>query len=632
MDYKKVLNTKLFEYLDYVKWDYKKSGKVVMLHCPKCKTEGHTAQVIPNSYQVNCHKCKTYFYTLDLVPYVEPEFEGKDIKDIAEHLKSILNISIQTPNDVINMKSILTTFHRWGFDLVPIVTGKKYPIEKDWTNKNHRDISEWERWLENGLNIGVKTGKVSGITVIDLDQKEIPKEIEPYLSKIKQTTNKGYHFFYQYTNELPKTRVDEYKIDIENDGGQVVIYPSIVDGIGRSFDTIKDGDEIPSMPKELLAIFKSKTSVPTKTNSELLRDDINTENFKLNPKDFELKNNNLEGCCNSSFIKLGGVLRKKLNIPDTEFVLQLFNQSLLKHPMERRTIASMMRELEKYHNFDEQELAKEVLDYIKAVGGATRIEVAMAKAETNRGKKKERIDKVLEYLIREGFLIRRGGLYKVLEKVNWSEQLVEVSKPLDFKVPYLDDVANFNWGDLILIASKAKYGKTTLSINIVKRLVAQGIKPYYINLEPGNRFAKIALQLGLKEGDIKWTFCSDPTQIPLEDNAVTIIDWLMIKEKAKTDLVFQKLIEQLAKTKGFLIVFQQLKDDEKYFAPNLINQFPVLSTRYLYDKEDDGTYGKFKIDVMREPKDNVKSWEVPCKYCFESKELKRIDELEEGQR
>jgi len=134
--------------------------------------------------------------------------------------------------------------------------------------------------------------------------------------------------------------------------------------------------------------------------------------------------------------------------------------------------------------------------------------------------------------------------------------------------------------------------------------------------------------LGLKEGDFHHAFCADPTKIELEKNAVTIIDWLLIIDKAKTDLIFRHFIEQLDKQGGFLIVFQQLKQDGEYFAPNMAMQFPSLSTRYLYEKDKDGTYGKFKIDVVRESKTyGSKVFELPCKYNWETKELQRIDEV-----
>jgi hypothetical protein len=100
----------------------------------------------------------------------------------------------------------------------------------------------------------------------------------------------------------------------------------------------------------------------------------------------------------------------------------------------------------------------------------------------------------------------------------------------------------------------------------------------------------------------------------------------MIDNKAETDIIFRKLIEQLQKSRGFLIVFQQLKEDNSYFAVNLVKQFPSLSARYIYDEEHDGTYGKFHIDVIRRPKRKMKFCQIPCVYNFETALLIRKDE------
>jgi len=94
-------------------------------------------------------------------------------------------------------------------------------------------------------------------------------------------------------------------------------------------------------------------------------------------------------------------------------------------------------------------------------------------------------------------------------------------------------------------------------------------------------------------------------------------------------LVFRHFIEQLDKNKGLLIIFQQLKHDGGWFAPNMCKQFPSLATRYLYEKEDDGTYGKFTIEEVREPTNyGKKTFELPCIYNWSTKELKRLDEQE----
>jgi len=377
--------------------------------------------------------------------------------------------------------------------------------------------------------------------------------------------------------------------------------------------------------KELKDFLKSKITVPRKSFSEKLVDDIKTEDFNLGLID--------EGERNASLIKLGGIFRKELNLNQTGFVLNVINSHVCKEPLAQNEIKAMVNSLDKYTIFDERELAHKVLEYLKDVEEANRTEISMAVANTNRGEDKKRIDKALKYLVKEGYVIKRGARYSIIMKANWKEALIETGKPIDFKVPYFYDIAHFNYGDMILIGSKNKKGKTHISMNIVKQFVEQKIKPYYISLETGSRFAKIAMQLGMKEGDFKWTFCSDPTQIELEPNAVTIIDWLLIVDKSKTDLIFRHFVEQLYKTNGFLIVFMQLKgskmQDNEWFAPNMVSQFPALSARYIYDNEDDGVYGKFKIDVIREPKLHIKTWEIPCYYNWEDKTLKRINEIEE---
>ena len=124
-------------------------------------------------------------------------------------------------------------------------------------------------------------------------------------------------------------------------------------------------------------------------------------------------------------------------------------------------------------------------------------------------------------------------------------------------------------------------------------MVRQNIKPYYITSEPGSRFIKTAQHLGLVEGDFYWDFLIDATKMEFEKNAVTIIDWLCIENKAETDLVFKYFADQMFKTNGFLIVFMQLKEHGDWFAPNMVKQFPALATRYLYDNDDDGSDGQY---------------------------------------
>ena len=85
-------------------------------------------------------------------------------------------------------------------------------------------------------------------------------------------------------------------------------------------------------------------------------------------------------------------------------------------------------------------------------------------------------------------------------------------------------------------------------------------------------------------------------------------------------------------TQGVLIVFVQLRDNNQWLAPDLIKQFPALACRYFYDKPDDGEYGRFHIDKNRDAKINIKNHKIPCKYFWDTKEFKRIDEIEDDAR
>ncbi len=667
-----IILSKLFVYLKKKNIKYNKIGRTsATLPCIFCKTG--TMQVLPNTYKVNCFACKPkeklgHYYTLiDIARKVDNlDIEVQSDDDVLQHIKEELKINVMTKKDEKDIDKILDFYEENGFDLVPIAKNSKIPIEHDWTNKTHKDKNEWKQWLVNGLNIGVKTGIKSGILALDIDalSKALKKEYnaEPTTdtkrneiiqireknlntvlkvlqgmleNTLIQTSLGGHHYFYKYDKDIRKTyiTIEGITIDIESEGGYILLFPSKVNRLKRE---IKEFTNIIELPKDLKKFLLDKITVPRQTISEEIKEDITTEDFKIDPTKFLLKNNNLDGCCNTEFIKLGGILRKQLNVKETGYVLHTLNKHLLEDPMPSKDITAMLRELDRYSVFDERELAHKIIEYLKDVEEASRTEIAMAIVGTNRGEDKKRIDKSLTYLVKEDYLVKRGARYILIKKAEWKESLIETGKPIDFKMPYFYDIANFNFGDLILIGSKNKKGKTHLAMNIVQQLVAQGKKPYYLSLETGSRFAKIAMQLGLKEGDFYWDFQVDPTKIELEPNAITIIDWLCPLNFAEVDKLFMHFIEQLYKTNGVLIVFMQLKgskaQNNEWFAPNLIAQFPALGAKYIYDNEGDGEYGKFIIDPIRDPKIKIKSYEIPCFYNWETKELTRVDELEQNKK
>lgn len=613
-------NGAILLYLEQNVKDFKvnKRGKFPIFTCPHCN-KMETARFVPGADKINCMACN---YTGDIHD-IACLLGNVDYTDTKESIMDKICADLDIQNDSKIIKT-LEYYKANKFDLTPLQHNSKIPFELDWLNKEHKDDDEWFKWLsEMRLNIGVKTGSRSGITIIDVDQETIPADIELLKGNpLIQKTGRGWHLIYKYSSKIPTTKIAEYKVDLLNDGKQAVLYPSDIvnaDGSKNKREFITELIPLTDIPEDLLRLLLSKLE-PTAIESKQESLEIDP-NFKVNLTDLTLKNNNLEGCCNDTFLKLGGILSKQLKLEDNAFALRVLNQHLLEKPLDNARINNIIKSLSKYTKKDEKALAQQIFKYLNIVEFANSKEIKDA-----LGFSKEDIDKTLAQLVIEGYIIRKGRTFSIIKKANWKQELNISYNILPFDVPYFSNSASLAWGDMILLASKTKYGKTTVAMNIIKYIKEELVKKgldfpiYYIGSEAGSRFVKTAGALGLVEGDFKWDFIVDPTKITLEENAITILDWLMISDKSQTDSVFKHFADQLYKTQGLLIAFQQLKENGDYFAENMAKQYPALSARYLYTDET-GLKGNWILDAIREPKTHCKSGIIPCTYNTHTKVL-----------
>lgn len=83
----------------------------------------------------------------------------------------------------------------------------------------------WDRWPDAA--IGIPTGQVNGLSVIDIDNKSGGAEAAlngMSWSTAVPTPSGGYHVIVSYDPEMPTTTNIEPEVDIRNDGGYVVAY------------------------------------------------------------------------------------------------------------------------------------------------------------------------------------------------------------------------------------------------------------------------------------------------------------------------------------------------------------------------------------------------------------------------
>lgn len=150
-----------------------------------------------------------------------------------------------------------------GFSVIPVGANKKPTIE-EWKPYQTRSPTEKElqQWFGNGSknNIGIVTGAISGIAVVDFDTPEAVKfaKEKAFPSTPLVKTGKGYHAYCKYQEGIRnfQKRDDLPGIDLRAEGGFVVAPPSIHE-TGKQYEWIKGRslEDLPlaDLPKWLLA-------------------------------------------------------------------------------------------------------------------------------------------------------------------------------------------------------------------------------------------------------------------------------------------------------------------------------------------------------------------------------------------
>ena len=143
--------------------------------------------------------------------------------------------------------------------------GKK-PITKNWNN-----LSKSVKIINN-YNTGIITGKVSNITIVDIDIKDNGLEtwnklINEFgdINTVKvKTPSGGLHYYFKYNDQIKKniTKLNEIGIDIKNDGGNIISPPSI----GYTYINHLDTYDIINIPEWLLNYILSANNIENSQN------------------------------------------------------------------------------------------------------------------------------------------------------------------------------------------------------------------------------------------------------------------------------------------------------------------------------------------------------------------------------
>ena len=170
-----------------------------------------------------------------------------------------------------------------GWSLVPIKPNEKRPVG-EWAQYQTKRASEVEvgGWLKQNYDLGVVTGALSNIDVVDDDRVKYGLNAWGVQSSVVARTRHGArHYYFLHQDGMKNTVNDKIHMDIRAEGGQVLIPPSP----GYEWispPTPENMAKLTMIPKDLLDVIKPNQLASNKVDlSEIMGTEIGGRDNQL---------------------------------------------------------------------------------------------------------------------------------------------------------------------------------------------------------------------------------------------------------------------------------------------------------------------------------------------------------------
>lgn len=458
-----------------------------------------------------------------------------------------------------------------GYCVIPIRKDKK-PYLMSWAEYQEKMPTAdsvkkwWNTWPD--ANIGIVTGNISGICVVDVDSKEAGREIKKLIPDIPPTVKTpggGWHFYFANSNGLGNSVGFIKDVDFRGQGGYIIAPPSIGEN-GKAYELYGDSDinrDI-ALPESFINLLNNNISIYTRNNC---KDHANGMSTECPPMSTDVHLFEKGERDNALFHLANHLVKGGMPIDNIRKYLHFFASNCTPPFSPKETEIKIKSALKRTEN-QERNISGEIREFaLSTTGHFLSTDVQNCLLLSTR-KEKKLCSKVLSDMVNEGDIERYGnknGMFRRIEKEAPDIDIfAERTKPLDIKFPLsIHEYFNAKPKNICLIAGTQDSGKTGFFLRFVAMNMNRGHQIRYQSSEMGGDelISRLELFEDIPLSDwknVNFKECSSNFHDRILPDGINVIDYLEVTKEFW--LVAEELKKIYDKLKGGIALIGLQKD------------------------------------------------------------------------
>jgi hypothetical protein len=405
-----------------------------------------------------------------------------------------------------NLKAALK-YQQLGFSVIPVRKDKKPFIKWERYQSEKADSDQlrawWEKW-PNG-NIGLVTGEVSGIDVVDCDSEKGRDALNEFLSDSHimpiSKTPKGWHYFFKHSPGLSNGVRVIADCDLRTTGGYIIVPPS-KNGEGKPYAWMQDlkiTDVSPArMPKMLFEILQSggASKALNKKNAVLSTPDLRSQYSVLSMGGRNISFD--EPGRDETLFHIANCLFKGGMAKDNILKCLHFIGSNCNPPFKKRDVSAKIKSALKRAEKQKVSLTQEVREFVLSTSGHIMSTEIFNCLHLSTRQEKKNVSMALARLIDEGIIERTGNRNGQFRRIESEAEPIDFlnadTETVDLWFPFgLHEKAEVMPGNIIVVAGSPDAGKTAFLLNVIRAEPDWGRSPFIDILQLDTWKEKISL-------------------------------------------------------------------------------------------------------------------------------------------